>query len=90
MINLKDLESKSSADIGVVMDTFENELQVANHHMKLVKDEEVKIRRAMIDLRAKKADNDLMVNKAAENIKRLESDLRILRNAFFNAKRSGI
>jgi hypothetical protein len=90
MINLKDLESKSSADIGGVMDTFENELQVANHHMKLVKDEEVKIRRAMIDLRAKKADNDLMVNKAAENIKRLESDLRILRNAFFNAKRSGI
>lgn len=90
MISLKELENKSSTDIGTVMDQFENELQIANHHLKLVQDEEIKVRRAMIDLRAKKADNDLVMNKAKENIKRLESDLRILRNSFFNAKRQGL
>lgn len=90
MIDLKELENKSSADIGVVMDQFENEMQVANHHLKLVQDEIIKYRRAMLELKMRKNDLDIKDNMARENIRRLESDLRILRNAFFQAKRAGL
>lgn len=84
-----EIGNKSSVEIGTIIDDFERDLQMANKHFSLVKESNHKLAREILELRIKKKDNDIMVEKANENVKRLESDLKILRNAFWNAKRSG-
>ena len=86
MIEAKDLEGKSSEEIDTIIVEQEKGLQTANHHYSIVVEESHRLNREMLQLRIKKNDNAIMVEKAKENVKRFESDLRILRSAFWSAK----
>lgn len=90
MIDPSDLEGKSSHEISLLLDDMERSLQTANQHMAIVKTEGHELGREILKLRIKKKDNDIMVEKAVENVKRLESDLKITKNAFWGAKNAGL
>jgi hypothetical protein len=86
MIEPKDLERQSSEEIDEIIVEREKELQTANHHYAIVIEESHNLTRQMLEMRIRKNSNAIMVEKAKENVKRLESDLRILRSAFWAAK----
>ena len=65
----------------------EKEMQAANVHLGIVIDEKNRIDRQMIDLMAKKKDLQIVIDKARFNVKRLESDIKLLTSAFWRSRR---
>jgi len=68
--------NRSSADIGTISDEKEKELQEAIKSHSRVEQEILLLRRASLE--------------ASQNIKVIQSELRVLKNQFFSAKNSGL
>ena len=82
----EELARMSSDEIDNKKVEAEKELQTANAHLGIVIEEKNRIDRQMIDLMAKKKDLQIVIDKARFNVKRLESDIRIMTNAFWKAR----
>ena len=81
-----DLSKLSSDEIDNLKVVAEKEMQISNIHLGIVIEEKNRIDRQMIDLMAKKKDLQIVIDKARFNVKRLESDMRILTSAFWKTR----
>lgn len=81
---------KSSADIGVEMDEKERELQSAIRALFEVEQEILLLSRQIIDLQGKKKDFEMSKLKATQNLRVIQSELKILKNAFWASKNQGL
>lgn len=93
--------NKSSAEIGNMRDEKEKELQRQNDDYALVTEEyhrigkellvlEEEYRRKISELKIKRADAKMYVDKARHLVQHTTSDHAQLSNAFWTAKRSGL
>jgi hypothetical protein len=81
---------KSSAEIGQEIDDKEKELQTAIKNLSLVEQEILTFRRQIIDIQGKRTDLELLKSKASQNLRVIQSDLRILKQEFWSSKNSGL
>lgn len=87
---MTDLENKSSFEIGTLKDEKEKELQKANEFLSTVKQERFRLQRQKIELSMKIKDIEISEEKASHNVRLLASDIKIMTNAFWNAKNGGL
>jgi hypothetical protein len=80
----------SSYDVGLKQDEKEKELQEAIKILFEVEQNILMLSRKIIDLQGQKKDLEIAQSKGNQNVKVLQSELRVLRNQFFAAKNSGI
>lgn len=80
----------NSAEIGNIQDQKEKDLQKAIYDLALIEQEILLLRRQVIDLQGKRTDLELMKSKASQNVRVIQSELRILKNTFWAAKNSGL
>ena len=80
----------NSAEIGNIQDQKEKYLQKAIHDLALIEQQILLLRRQVIDLQGKRTDLELMKSKASQNVRVIQSELRILKNTFWAAKNSGL
>ena len=80
----------SSAEIGTKQVEKEKELQVANKSLYVVEQEILLIRRQIIDLQGKRTDLEIVRSKASQNLRVIQSELRILKQSFWAAKNGGL
>ncbi len=81
---------KSSAEIGTEIDEKEKSLQEAIKNLSTIEQEILLLRRSMIDLSGKRTDLELNKSKASQNLRVIQSELRILKQQFWSAKNSGL
>lgn len=84
------LENKSSFEIGTLKDEKEKELQKANEFLSTVKQERLRLQRQKIDISMKIKDLEIAEEKARHNVQAIGSDIKLMTNAFWNAKNGGL
>ena len=87
MENLKNL---SSAEISNLIAEKEKELGVATSAYYDVEQEKLNLQRQILELRIKQKDLEVVLSKAGQNLKKMQMELKALRNFFWNAKNSGL
>lgn len=80
----------SSAEIGTIQDEKEKELQSAIANLTTIEQEILLLRRKIIDLQGIKADLEFTKSKASQNVRVIQSELRILKQQFWSARNSGL
>lgn len=86
MENLKNL---SSADISNLIAEQEKELGVATSAFYDVEQEKLLLQRQILELRIKQKDLEVSLSKAGQNLKKMQMELKVLRNFFWQARESG-
>ena len=81
---------KTSSEISVEQDEKEKDLQKAISALYMVEQEVLILSRQIIDLHGKKKDLEMMKLKATQNVRLIQSDLRMLKASFWAAKNSGL
>ncbi len=81
---------KTSAEIGILIDEKEKSLQEAIKNLSTIEQEILLLCRKVIDLQGERTDLELTRSKASQNLRVLQSDLRILKQAFWASKNSGL
>ena len=81
---------KSSAEIGVEQDGKEKENQIAIKNCATIEQEILLLQRQIIDLQGKKKDLEYAHSKASQNLRVINSELRILKQSFWAARNSGL
>ncbi len=76
----------TSFDAETALIQFEHELQEATRAYGVVEQEMNEHRRKMLDMEIKKNDLRELCRKGRENIKRIESELRLAKTHFFRLK----
>lgn len=90
MITQKELENKTSYDISLLIDEKEKELRTMIGAEAIVSAENHDLIKKMLELKIKKKDSDISLDKAHSLVRNIESELRVLRSAFWSAKNSGV
>jgi hypothetical protein len=89
MNDLNDVQNLSSEEIDNLKVEKEKELQQANYHLGIVEEENHRIGKQILELRIKKKDSDIMLDKAKHNARRIAADIRILTSAFWASRNGG-
>lgn len=85
--DLPDLSSMSATQIDELKTQKELELQEASRVMSVAQEESHRIRKEMIDLRGKQQEIEGALDKGRHNLRVINSELRVLTSAYFNALR---
>jgi DNA repair exonuclease SbcCD ATPase subunit len=81
---------KNSNEAELALIQFEGELREANRCMGLIEQEQNGIRRHILEMEIKKDDLREPMRKAKENIKRIESEMRVAKTEFWRLKNEGL
>ena len=84
------LEGKSSADIDTIKVEKEKELSVALDNCYAVEQERLLLQKDILGKQAAKKDLDIALSKAEHIVRQLNIEIKLLNNAFWNARNSGI
>ena len=82
--------NKSSAEIGLEIDKKEVELQAAIKDLSTIEQEILLLRRQIIDMQGKRTDLEFAKSKASQNLRLIQSELRILKQNFWACKYEGL
>ena len=82
--------NKSSAEIGLEIDKKEVELQAAIKDLSTIEQEILLLRRQIIDMQGKRTDLEFAKSKASQNLRLIQSELRILKQNFWACKNEGL
>lgn len=80
----------SSHDLSVKYDEKEKEFKELLNQQYLVEVEIAELSKKIVDLQSKKRDYEIMKLKATHSVRVCRIDLDLLKNAFFQAKASGL
>ncbi len=83
----QDFERMTAEEIENVKVDCEKELQSANAHLGIVREQKLQIERQILELRIKQTDYTIMCSKARDVIKRIESDIVVLTSEFWRKKK---
>lgn len=86
----KPLDQMSSDELDELKTTKEKELQIEDGHLGLAEQENHRIAKAILELRIKKKDSDIALDKARHNVRKLASDIKIITSYFWNSRRRGV
>ena len=81
---------KSSSDIANLIDDREREQQTAIKTLSSVEQAILLLRREIINLQGKRTDLEMTKSKASQNLRVIQSELRILKQEFWSAKNGGL
>lgn len=80
----------SSFEIGTKIDELEKELREADGNLFAVDCEDIRLAKEILLLQIKRKENQSFFAKAKHNVRRINSELRVLRNKFWSAKNQGL
>jgi hypothetical protein len=86
---MEDIRNLSSAEISNLIAEKEKELGIATNIYYDVEQEKLLLQRQILELQIKKKDFEVSLSKASQNLKKMQLELKALRNFFWNAKNSG-
>lgn len=86
----KPLDQMSSDELDDLKTTKEKELQIEDGHLGLAEQENHRLGKEILELRIKKKDSDIAVDKAKHNVRKLQSDIKIITSYFWNSRRRGL
>jgi chromosome segregation ATPase len=84
------MDNRSSTEIGNEQDEKEKEQQSAIKSLAVIEQEILTVRRQIIDLQGKRTDLEMARSKASQNLRVIQSELRVLKQAFWAAKNGGL
>jgi len=80
------LEHLASSEIDEMIVSKEKELQEAMHSLAVVEEAKNRLSRQILELQIKKKDTENTLSKANFNVKTINSELRVLKSAFWKAR----
>ncbi len=86
----KPLDQMSSDELDHLKTQKEQELQIEDGHLGLAEQENHRLAKEILALRIQKKDSDMMVDKARHNVRKLQSDIKIITSYFWNTRRRGM
>ena len=81
---------KSSFEAETSLIELEKDLQRANESNGVLESEMNDLRRKLLDMEIRKNDLRESIRKGRENIKRIESELRVIKTTFWRLKNDGL
>jgi peptidoglycan hydrolase CwlO-like protein len=81
-----DFENMSPDDIDNLKVEKEKELKQAEHAAALVKDESLSLAKQILEIRIKKNTLDQEYERARYNVKRIQSDIKVLTSKFWQSR----
>lgn len=85
-VDALDFERMSPDEIDNLRVEKEKELKASEHAGALVKDEILSLAKQILEIRIKKNDLDSEYERARYNVKRIQSDIKVLTSKFWQAK----